>query len=343
MRKVGLVYDELFIKHINGIQHPECPERVEAIMNMLIQSELINQLEMLQPRDATKEEITVVHDETYYDFVASTKGIEVTNIDADTSTNPYSFDAAIRGSGGFISSLEKIANGELNTAFTLPRPPGHHAERDRAMGFCLFNHVAVGASYLLSKGFKRILIVDWDVHHGNGTQYIFYHNPNVLFFSIHQFPFYPGTGSFNEKGTGEGEGFTVNIPSPPMLGDNDYLKIFHSILKPVIEQYKPDFILVSSGFDAYFVDPLGGMKITEQGFAKLTRFILNETEKHCEGKVGFLLEGGYNIQGLSTIMKVVIEEILDINTSDISEPNDDPVSEMVIEGVKETYSQYWKF
>ena len=343
MKKVALVYDDLFIKHLNGTQHPECPERIESIMNMLYNTKLIEDLILFTPREATKKEIVAVHDESYYEFIKSTKGKEITNIDADTSTNPYSFEAALKGSGGFISTLDMILNGEIDTAFTLPRPPGHHAEKDRAMGFCLFNHIAVGAESLLENGMKKILIVDWDVHHGNGTQHIFYDNPNVLFFSIHQFPFYPGTGSLNEKGINDGEGYTINVPCPPMLNDNDYLNIFYKLLKPIIEQFKPEFILVSAGFDAYFVDPLGGMQITENGFTNLTKFILNEAEEHCGGRISFILEGGYNIQGLSLIMKPVLEEIIEIKRTEIQEPNDAPGSEIAIESVIDTYSNYWKF
>lgn len=343
MKKVGLVNDELFLKHVNGFQHPECPERLESINDMLKHEGLIEKIELLSPRDATKEEITDVHTEQYFEFIKSTQGHEVFNIDADTSTNPYTFDAAIRASGGFISALEKISTNELDKAFALVRPPGHHAEKDRAMGFCFFNHIAVGASYLLKNGAEKVLIADWDVHHGNGTQHIFYKNPNVLFFSIHQFPFYPGTGSLNEVGIEDGEGYTVNVPVPPMLGDDDYLKIFHTILNPVIEQFNPDFILISAGFDAYHLDPLGGMKITEEGFSKLTRFVLDKSNKYCDGRIAFILEGGYNIQGLWSINKSVFEEILEINKSSIDEPEATPGCEIAIEGALDTYSKYWKF
>lgn len=343
MTKTALVYDDLFLKHKNGEKHPECPERLEFISRMLNETGIIQELLLPEPRDATRGEITAVHTPEHYEFVKSTKGIDFTSIDSDTSANRYSFDAALRGSGGFISSLDGISKGDFSNAFTLPRPPGHHAERDRAMGFCLFNHVAVGAAYLLSQGYKRILIVDWDVHHGNGTQDIFYDRSDVLYFSTHQFPFYPGTGSLNETGSGKGKGYTVNVPMAARMNDEDYITVFNSILTPVADQYDPDFILVSAGFDSYFLDPLGGMEVTENGFAAMTRFIMKEADNHCNGRVAFVLEGGYNIQGLYTIMQSVFEEMLDKNKTVIDNPECSPGCEMAVESVIETYSAYWDF
>ena len=343
MKKVGIVKDELFLKHTNGPQHPECPERLESIYSMLDSSGLINRLDVLDPVDATEDQIIRAHTEQYYNKVKDTKGVDVYNFDPDTSSNAYTYDAAMRGSGGFLSSIDKVLNDELDCSFAFPRPPGHHAEADRAMGFCIFNHAAVAASHLLSKGLDRVLVIDWDIHHGNGTQHIFYDNPNVLFFSIHQFPFYPGTGSLDEFGEGDGEGYTVNLPVPPMLTDTDYNKLFELILTPLIEQYKPQYILVSAGFDAYFVDPLGNMQITESGFAQLTRYVINSAEKYCGGKLSLVLEGGYNVMGLASITKLVIQELLEINITEILLPEDFRNLEFVIEGVLGSYSKYWKF
>ena len=343
MKKIGIVKDDLFLKHTNGPQHPECPERLESINNMLDSTDLISKLEVLEPMDATEEQILRAHTESYYETVKNTKGTEVFNFDPDTSSNPFTYEAAMRGSGGFISSIDKVLMGDINYSFAFPRPPGHHAEAYKAMGFCFFNHVAVGASHLLSKGFERILIIDWDIHHGNGTQHIFYDNPNVLFFSIHQFPFYPGTGSLDEYGKDEGEGFNINVPVNPMLGDADYNKLFEHILTPVIEQYNPQYILVSAGFDAYLADPLGNMQITESGFAQLTRYVMNAAEKHCNGNLSLILEGGYNIPGLASITNLVIEELLEINSTEIILPEDYRNIEFIIEGVLDTYSKFWKF
>jgi len=341
LKRVGIVKDDLFLKHVNGYQHPECPERLESIYDMLSDTGIISKLVVLDPFDASEEQILRVHTEQYYEMVKNTKGVEQFSFDPDTSSNPFTYEAALRGSGGLISGLDMILKDELDIVYALPRPPGHHAEADRAMGFCFFNHVAVAASHLISNGIEKVLIIDWDVHHGNGTQHIFYNNPNVLFASIHQFPFYPGTGSLNEVGIEDGEGFTVNIPVPPMLTDGDYNKLFDLILSPVIDQFDPGFVLVSAGYDAYFIDPLGGMQITENGFAQLTRYVMNAADSHSGGKLALVLEGGYNIQGLSLINKLVFEELLDINRTEILIPESSPNIEFVVEGVLSSYSKYW--
>lgn len=343
MKITGLVYDDIFLKHSNGPGHPECPERVETIRNMLEDKGFLEKLQQVPVREATKEEIIAVHSEEHYNFILSTRNSDLTRIDPDTSANTYTFDAALKGSGGFISSVEKVSSGKLDSSFTLPRPPGHHAEKARAMGFCFFNHVAAGAASLLDSGYDRVMILDWDVHHGNGTQDIFYDTPNVLFCSLHQFPFYPGTGSLNDTGTGKGEGFTVNIPMAARMTDDDYMQIMNTVVRPVIQNYEPQFILVSAGFDSYFIDPLGGMQVTEKGFAAMTRFVMEQAEQHCGGKTAFVLEGGYNIQGLYTIMEAVTAELLDLNKTLIHEPKSSSGCDMAIESVIETYSRYWDF
>jgi acetoin utilization deacetylase AcuC-like enzyme len=311
---------------------------------MLKHTELLNEVVRLDPRDASKEEITLVHTPEYYDRIAWTKGKPKVYFDADTSTCPISFDATVRASGGMLSAIDAVLEGKLDRAFLLVRPGGHHAEAGRAMGFCLFNHVAVGGSYLTRiKGFNRVLIVDWDVHHGNGTQHIFYDKSNVLFFSIHQYPFYPGTGIMSEIGEGGGKGYTVNVPLPAGMGDIEYMKIFREILGPVIDQFKPEFILVSAGFDTYFEDLLGGMKVTPEGFAQQTRFLTDAAEKYSGGKIVFTLEGGYNLDGLWISTKEVIEELLDkerteYETGEVATPADS-----IIDKVKKELSEYWKF
>lgn len=344
MPKVGIVLDKLYVDHDNGMGHPETHERILAIVDMLNFTKLIDEVVKITPRDATKEEITLVHTAEHFDKMASTKGKPKVFLDADTSTCPVSFDAAVRASGGMLSAIDSILEGEVDRAMPLVRPPGHHAEADRAMGFCLFNHVAVGAAYLTRiKGLSRVLVVDWDLHHGNGTQHMFYDDPSVLYFSTHQHPFYPGTGSLNEKGSGEGEGYNINVPLPPGMGDSEYIKIFTEILAPVVEQFKPEFILVSAGFDTFLEDPLGGMKVTPEGFAKQTRFLTDLADKYCRGKVVFILEGGYNLDGLWISSKEVVEELLDKKKSDYSVLEDTAQVDSIIENVKKEYSKYWDF
>ncbi|MGH7885317.1 MAG: histone deacetylase family protein [Thermodesulfobacteriota bacterium] len=344
MKKLGIIRDDLFVKHSNGPGHPECPERLINIFNTLEQSKLIDKTVLLDFEPATEEEITRVHTKDYFDKIKATSGKEFVQLDADTTTCSVSFDAALRGSGGLIASLDHILEGKIDTAFTFERPPGHHAEKDRAMGFCLFNHAAVGASHLIYKHkLDRVLIIDWDVHHGNGTQHIFYNNQNVLYFSVHQFPYYPGTGSLKELGYDKGLGFNVNVPIPSMYGDDDYLRIFHEILTPVIKQYKPEFILISAGFDAFFIDPLGGMRVTANGFSKLTRFVLDAAKNYSDNKIAFVLEGGYNVAEMGNIIKEVTEEILDINISSTDFEPKNTNCDYSIEAVKNVYSPYWKF
>ncbi|HPD60753.1 MAG TPA: histone deacetylase, partial [Thermodesulfobacteriota bacterium] len=261
MSKTGIVRDDFYKKHINGYSHPECPERLEIIYEMLDQPEMNGVFKKIFPREATEEEITAIHTPSYYRIVSETahrRGI--TPLDADTSAGPDSFRAAKLAAGGFLSLLETIQDGLLENGFALVRPPGHHAEANRAMGFCIFNNVAIGAQYLIKKfSLSKVLIVDWDLHHGNGTQHSFYENPQVLYFSTHQHPFYPGTGNFDDVGEKKGKGFTINVPLQPGAGDEEYATIFNKILIPVAHEFCPNFILVSAGFDIHFGDPLGGM------------------------------------------------------------------------------------
>ena len=344
MAKVGIVLDKLYVDHDNGMGHPESQERILAIVDMLKFTKLFDEVVRIEPRDATKEEITLVHTPEHYDNIASTKGRPKVFLDADTSTCPVSFDAALRAAGGMISAIDSVLSGEVDRAFPLVRPPGHHAEADRAMGFCLFNNVAVGAAYLTEvKGLERVLVIDWDIHHGNGTQHIFYDTSKVLYFSTHQYPFYPGTGAAEEVGSGEGKGYTVNVPMEPGMGDDEFIRIFEEILKPIIDQYKPEFILVSAGFDIYFEDPLGGMKVSPEGFAKLTRLLTDEADKICDGKIVFLLEGGYNLDGLWISTKEVIEELLDKKKTEYKLSVSETNADSLIDKIKKIYSDYWDF
>jgi len=344
MAKVGIVLDKLYVDHDNGMGHPESQERILAIVDMLKFTKLFDEVVRIEPRDATKEEITLVHTPEHYDNIASTKGRPKVFLDADTSTCPVSFDAALRAAGGMISAIDSVLSKEVDRAFPLVRPPGHHAEADRAMGFCLFNNVAVGAAYLTEvKGLERVLVIDWDIHHGNGTQHIFYDTSKVLYFSTHQYPFYPGTGAAEEVGSGEGKGYTVNVPMEPGMGDDEFIRIFEEILKPIIDQYKPEFILVSAGFDIYFEDPLGGMKVSPEGFAKLTRLLTDEADKICDGKIVFLLEGGYNLDGLWISTKEVIEELLDKKKTEYKLSVSETNADSLIDKIKKIYSDYWDF
>lgn len=300
MKKFAIIYDEIFLKHNPGSYHPESPYRVQAIWERLQREDLSSHIEIFPPDTATKEEILWNHSEYLYDIISQTKGKSYIQLDSDTATNEYSFEAAIKAVGAQKTALKVLLENEHNGAFALVRPPGHHAERDRAMGFCLFNNIAIAAYYAKNYyGLKRILIVDWDLHHGNGTQKSFYSDPEVLYFSVHQYPYYPGTGHYSEIGEGEGTGFTLNIPLPAYCGDEEYIYIFKQFLEPIALQYKPQIIMVSAGFDLCYGDPLGYMEVTpDLGIPALTKILKNIAENTCNGKILFTLEGGYNLSNL---------------------------------------------
>lgn len=309
--KVGVVRGEIFLKHDTGWGHPESPERLVSIYGMLEQSGLSKELETIEPMRASKAEICLVHSQEHFAAVANTAGMNQFYLDGDTPASPDSFEAALFAAGSLVSLTDKVLSGKLNSGFALVRPPGHHAEQDQAMGFCLFNNVAVAAAWALKeKGLKRILIVDYDVHHGNGTQKAFYDTDQVLYMSSHRYPFYPGTGYFSETGHGRGEGFTVNVPLPGGMGDNEFDAVYSRILMPIARQYKPELILVSAGFDAYQLDPLGGMEVSEQGFARLASILLNLADELCPGRLVFVLEGGYSIEGIARCIRETFELLL---------------------------------
>jgi acetoin utilization deacetylase AcuC-like enzyme len=214
--------------------------------------------------------------------------------------------------GGVLVAIDRVLQGEFETCFALVRPPGHHAEKSWGKGFCLFNNIAIGAHYALKQyGLERILIVDWDLHHGNGTQHSFYNDPRVLFFSTHQYPYYPGTGAVEEIGRGDGLGYNVNVPLRPGTDNEQYVKIFRKILYPLSMKYKPDLVMISAGFDPYYKDPLGGMKVTPEGFAYMARILMDVADNCCEGRLVVTLEGGYHLTGLAESIKAVLIEMRD--------------------------------
>lgn len=310
MLKTGIVRDHRYLEHITGDYHPESHHRLEVIYNMLEDHDIREKFMDIKPRFATRKELEYVHSGEYVSSVAATEGKPMVMIDGDTQTSPKSWEAAQLAAGGFLELIDSLMAKDIDNGFALVRPPGHHAEYDRGMGFCLFNNVAIGAKHAIAKhGLEKILIIDWDLHQGNATQHTFYDDPKVLYFSTHQFPYYPGTGDFQETGKGEGTGYTINVPLTPGQGDNEYVKIYQEILKPVTLEFKPQLILVSSGFDIYFKDPLGGMKVTPDGFAQMTKIILELANLVCEGKALFILEGGYNLEGLRDSVKKVLLEL----------------------------------
>jgi acetoin utilization deacetylase AcuC-like enzyme len=311
-KKTGIVKDTRYLRHVAGFAHPESPQRLAAIYEMLENPIMSWKFVDIETREATHDEIMTVHSSSYIDQIADTAGKECSFLDADTATSPETYQIAKLAAGGMCNAIDSVIDGEVDNAFAFVRPPGHHAEKDYAAGFCIFNNVAIGAMHaILKQGMRKVLIVDWDLHHGNGTQNTFYDDSRVLYFSTHQYPFYPGTGSVNEIGRGQGLGYTINVPLCGGAGDEDYVKIFRRILEPVALVFRPDLVLLSAGFDIYYQDPLGGMRVRPEGFGALARILLNIAEKCCGGKFVAVLEGGYHIQGLTKSVKVVLEEMLD--------------------------------
>ena len=346
--KTGIVKDARYLEHITPDYHPENHHRLEVIYGMLNEGDMAGRFVEVVPRFAIKEEIELIHTSGYISRVAATADEPHTMLDPDTHTSPKSYEAAKLAVGGVLESVDRVIASEIDNCFALVRPPGHHAEPGKGMGFCLFNSVAIGARYAIERySLDRILAVDWDLHHGNGTQNAFYDDPRVLYFSTHQFPYYPGTGSFDEVGRGDGRGFTVNVPLSGGEGDGDYIQIFKRILKPISLQFKPQLIMVSAGFDTYFGDPLGSMKVTPKGFARLTRLLLEIADRNCQGRIVFALEGGYDLEGLKESVKAVLLELRgdsilteeEMNVEDISSPSIDSV----VDRVAGIHKGFWEF
>lgn len=303
----GIVFDKRYQLHDTGA-HVESAGRLQAISDMLEKTGLIHKARRIEPRYAAEEEIFLNHDSSY---VERLRQMGPGYLDADTVVSEKSFETALLAVGGCLNLADALMKGEVDNAFAFVRPPGHHAEHDRGKGFCLFNNVAIVARYLITRyNLKRIAIVDWDVHHGNGTQHSFYGEKEVLYLSIHRSPCYPGTGSLFETGEGAGEGYTVNLPVPAGVGDDGYIQCFKSLFLPRIKAYKPEIILVSAGFDSHCYDPLGGMEVSDAGFGEMTRLMVNIAEELCNSKIGFFLEGGYSHEGLASSVKEVLLVLL---------------------------------
>ena len=307
--RVGIYDSTVFRKHDSGAGHPERPERLDAIRIGLLDADLEGRLESIAPREATREELTRVHTAAHVDAVAATAGRTV-RFDADTQAGPRSYEAALLAAGAACDAVDRVLAGELDRAFCVVRPPGHHAEADRAMGFCLFNNVAVAAAHALAKGLQRVLIIDFDVHHGNGTQHIFDADRRVLYVSSHAWPFYPGTGALQEVGEADARGFTVNLPMPMGCGDGEFARLYREVVIPIGRAFDPELVLVSAGFDAYKDDPLAGMRLSAAGYGELATACLETATGSAQGKAIFVVEGGYDTDGLATGAAAVVARML---------------------------------
>jgi acetoin utilization deacetylase AcuC-like enzyme len=346
-KKTGIVKDWRYLRHGAECSHPESPQRLASIYEMLDNPDMVWKLIEIDARNATREELGRVHSPAYIDLVAGTAGQTVFMLDPDTVTTAESYDIARLAAGGVVNAIDSVISGETDNAFALVRPPGHHAQAATAAGFCIFNNVAIGARHAIARrGMERILIVDWDLHHGNGTQELFYEDRRVLYFSTHQSPAYPGTGALTEMGKGPGLGYTLNVPLSPGADDAFYVRIFREILRPIVMTFRPEIILISAGFDIYVGDPLGEMKVTPAGFACLARILLNLADDCCDGRLVAVLEGGYHIQGLTKSVRAVLLELLGetrVTEETLSgmAAETDKTAEHLIGRVRKQFEPYW--
>jgi len=311
-KDVGIVYHPDYLKHKTQPGHPERSERLQAIVDTLKRKGLLLHLKELCPKPAELQWVTSIHDSHYVERVREMCHRGYLQIDgSDTHICEDSYQIALLAVGGGVIAADAVCENAICRAFCCVRPPGHHAERSYASGFCLFNNIAILARYLQQKhGIKRVLIVDWDVHHGNGTQNAFYEDPTVFYFSTHQYPLFPGTGLSDEIGKGKGEGFTRNVPLSPGAGDEDFIQVYEEELIPIAERFAPEFVLISAGFDAHHDDPLAQMKMTEEGYERLTEIVCQIADTYCKGRVISLLEGGYNLTALGNSVAAHIEVLL---------------------------------
>ena len=301
-----LISSERFIDHVTPVGHPERPERAE-VFNRVAEAFTADGGRVIEPRPATDEDLARVHTREHIEAITATRG-RATMIDEDTFTSPESEEVARLAAGAVITAVDQVLDGPARSrALVLVRPPGHHAEADRAMGFCFYNSIAVGAAYARSRGCGRVAIVDYDVHHGNGTQWIFYEDPTVLFVSSHQYPFYPGTGAAAETGRGAGTGFTLNVPLAAGATDAEIEKKYADQVMPALRQFKPDLLMISAGFDAHELDPLGQLRMTTEGFRRLTLALYAEADTLCGGRVVVVTEGGYDLGAVSQCLTALVE------------------------------------
>jgi acetoin utilization deacetylase AcuC-like enzyme len=317
VRKTGIVLDPCFNAHVTGSDCPECPARLEQLFPLVLESPLRESLVLIPAAPATDSDLLEIHSPAYLERMRSTEGGPCRMLDADTYVSGDSNRIALIAAGGLCRAVDAVCDGIVQNAFAFVRPPGHHAERSASMGFCLYNNIAVSARYARKvRGLERVLIVDWDLHHGNGTQHCFEADPAVLFFSTHLQWIFPGSGGFAETGRGEGTGYTINVPLHRGFGDAEYLFVYENLLEPVARAFKPSIILVSAGFDIHRSDPMRGMRVTEEGFAGLTEILIRIAEENCGGRLVMTLEGGYDPSALKSSVREVLRELTGLRCTD---------------------------
>ena len=337
-----LIHSDRFGDHRPPPGHPERVERAE-VMHTIASAWKQRGRVVQPPRPATHAELARVHSAPYLAKIDETSGRAV-SLDPDTFTSPDTRDVALLAAGAAIGGVEAIVQSRATRVMALVRPPGHHAERERAMGFCFYNSIAAAAAHALSLGMERVVIMDYDVHHGNGTQWIFYEDPRVLYVSTHQYPFYPGTGAAEDVGRGKGAGFTLNVPLEAGSTDGDYAEVFKALVIPVIDQFKPELVLISAGYDAHERDPLARMRLSTSGYSGLTKSLCDIADTHCHGRIVAVTEGGYDLNALKACLESSISVF---DGAPVLQPKEPPLaatqrSRLAIAAVRSAHSQYWK-
>lgn len=339
MLETLLLYDDAMLAHDPGRGHPERPERLQAIVDRL-RARPIAGTRLVAPSPAPLDALLRVHTPAHVERLVAARGKRV-SFDPDTHASPASVDAALLAAGAAVQAVDAVLDRRASNAFALVRPPGHHAEPGRIMGFCLLGNVAIAAEHALARPeVERVLVVDWDVHHGNGTQAAFYGRRDVLFVSAHQYPFYPGTGALHEVGRDEGEGYTLNLPMPAGCTDGDYRRLLADVVVPAADRFRPDLVLVSAGFDAHREDPLGGMRLTEEGFADLCAVMKGIADAHAGGRLVLVLEGGYDLEGLAQSTHACIAVMAGASASGGSDAPS-PLGEPALRRAVEHLRRYW--
>ncbi len=342
MKSAGIVYHGDYLKHYTGHHHPERAERLRAIMKRLDTDGLTDKLELIAPAKAAKEQLGYIHQGAYVTKVEVMSSRGGGMLDLDTPVCRDSFEVARLAAGGLLKAVDTVMESEVKRIFALVRPPGHHATATRGMGFCIFNNIAIAAEHLKREyGIRRILIVDWDVHHGNGTQDAFLSDPSVLYFSTHQYPHYPGTGWLDEPGIGAGEGYTVNVPLPAGTDDAGYLYVFNSILLPIAMEFKPEFVLISAGFDPHIKDPLASMNVSSRGFGLFMEVMKKIAADYSDDRLVATLEGGYDLHAIAESASAVVSAMLSPDTVAEREVATTEAVKNRVEEVKSVQRRYW--
>lgn len=347
MRKMGLVYDLIFLEHNTG-SHPENAMRLQQILETLESYNLRDKLIEINPVDASVEQLARFHQPAYIEKVANFAEKGGGHLDPDTAVSKKSYEAAVKAAGAVITAVDQVMSDNVDASFALVRPPGHHALADRAMGFCLFNNVVVGTMYAKDQyNLDRILIIDWDVHHGNGTAEAFYEDPSVLYFSTHEQGSFPGTGRISEVGGGAATGFNVNVPLARGTGDTGFYYTFKQLLEPIARQFEPQLIIISAGFDAHYSDPLAGLGLTCRGYAQMAEIVKNVAQDVCGGRVVLALEGGYNLGSIGHAVATVINVFGEYGII-VDDPGNEPAGfakptmRVTIDEAVNVQKKYWK-